>query len=183
MSRNKFQTIKSKIKYSKAADEDINDRGSRKIINIFRKNIQQFGYFQAAMSVDEMMAKFYGRTVLKQFIKGKPIRFDLKFWGLCTPDGYLLEFDLYWGKNSAVGGKLSKCSLGSHVVISLLQNFFSTVSVRKIPFYLYMDNLVTSFDLILYLKKLGLRSTGTIRENRIKEKMSYPRSLLEVLLL
>ena len=84
------------------------------------------------MAVDEMMAKFFERTILKQFIKGKPIRFGLKFWGLCTPDGYLLDLDLYCGKNSAVGeNKLPKCSLGSCVVLSLLQGFFSSVGVKK----------------------------------------------------
>lgn len=174
MSRDKFQNIKSKLKYALPTDEDQNDRGwrVRKIINIFRKNIKQFGYFQAAMSVDEMMAKFFGRTILKQFIKGKPIRFGIKFWGLCTPDGYLLEFDLYCGKNSSVSSsKLSKCSLGSRVVLSLLHDFFTKVGVKTIPFYhLYMDNLFTSFDLVLHLKMLGLRSTGTLRENRVKKE-------------
>ena len=171
--------MKSKLKYSKPEDKNDNDRAWRvcKLINLFRRNIQQFGYFQAAMSVDEMMAKFFGRTILKQFIKGKPIRFGLKFWGLCTPDGYLLDFDLYCGKNSDVGGtKLSKCSLGSRVVLSLLHNFFSSVGVKKVPFYhLYIDNLFTSFDLVLHLKKLGLRSTGTIRDNRVKEKNVIPK--------
>ena len=33
-----------------------------------------------------------------------------------------------------------------------------------------MDNLFTSFDLFLHLQKLGLRCTGTIRENRVKNK-------------
>ena len=180
MPRNKFQKIKSKIKYSKPEDKDLNDRAwrVRKLINLFRKNIQQFGYFQAAMAVDEMMAKFFGRTILKQFIKGKPIRFGLKFWGLSTPDGYLLDLDLYCGKNSAVGeNKLPKCSLGSRVVLSLLQRFFSSVGVKKIPFYhLYMDNLFTSFDLFLHLQKLGLRCTGTIRENRVKNKNVIPKN-------
>ncbi|XP_014483092.1 PREDICTED: uncharacterized protein LOC106748758, partial [Dinoponera quadriceps] len=35
------------------------------------------------------MAKSYAKTVLKQFIRGKPIRFGLKFWGLCTLVGRL----------------------------------------------------------------------------------------------
>lgn len=66
----------------------------RKIMNIFKENIHQFENYQAAISVDEMTAKFFGRTVSKQFIKEKTIRYGLKFWCLCTPDGYLLELDL-----------------------------------------------------------------------------------------
>jgi len=79
MSRDKFETIKSKLKYSQTADEDKNDRAWRKIMDLFRKNIKKFGYFETALSVGEMMAKFYGRTVLKQYIRGKPIKFGLKF--------------------------------------------------------------------------------------------------------
>ncbi|RLU16478.1 hypothetical protein DMN91_010546 [Ooceraea biroi] len=85
-----------------------------------------------------MMAKSYARTTLKQFIRGKPIRFGLKFWGICTSDGFLLDLDLYCGQNS--------------------------------NYHLYFDNFFTSFDLVLHLQKLGLRCTGTIRENRVSEK-------------
>ena len=96
MSRNKFEEIKSKLKYSKAKDKDPNDRGwrIRSLLKLFQNNIIKFGIWKTALSIDEMMAKSYARTVLKQFIRGKPIRFGLKFWGLSTFDGYLLNLDL-----------------------------------------------------------------------------------------
>lgn len=174
MSRNKFESIKSHLKYSKVAEQNPNDRGwkVRFLLTEFRKNIQKFGFFETALSIDEMMAKSYHRTVLKQFIKGKPIRFGIKFWGLCSADGYLLDVDLYYGKNSAIGNdKLANCALGSRVVMTLLQKLFSCTSPNKLhKYHLYFDNFFTSFDLQLHLQKLGLRSTGTIRENRVKEK-------------
>ncbi|OXU25748.1 hypothetical protein TSAR_016911, partial [Trichomalopsis sarcophagae] len=81
------------------------------------------------------------------------------------------NFDLYCGKNSTIGDKLAKCALGTRVVMNLLDNFFSTLTFRKVGLYhLYMDNYFTSLDLFVHLRKMGLRSTGTIRENRIKEK-------------
>jgi len=46
-----------------------------------------------------MMVKSYAKTSLKQFIRGKPIRFGIKLWGLCTSNGFLLNLDLYCGKN------------------------------------------------------------------------------------
>jgi len=49
------------------------------MLNKFRENIQSFGYFGTALSIDEMMVKSYARTSMKQFIRGKPIRFGLKF--------------------------------------------------------------------------------------------------------
>ena len=66
-----------------------------------------------------MMAKSYAGTSLKQFFRGKPIRFGLQFWGLCTSDDFVLCFDLYCGKNSKIGVKFSKCALGSRVVMDL----------------------------------------------------------------
>lgn len=178
MSRDKFETIKSHLKYSQPSDEDKNDRAwrVRKIMNVFRKNIKKFGYFETALSVDEMMAKFFGRSVLKQYIRGKPIRFGLKFWALCTVSGYILEFDLYCGKNAVVGPKLAKCAQGTRVVLTLLEDFFVSTTARKVlSYHLYMDNLFTSFDLFLHLKKLGVRATGTIRENRVQEKNVIPK--------
>lgn len=174
MTCNKFESIKSHLKYSKAAEQNPEDGGwkVRFLLTEFRKNAQKFGFFETALSIDEMMAKSYHRTVLKQYIKGKPIRFGLKIWGLCTADGYLLDLDLYCGKNSAIGNdKLSNCALGSRVVMTLLQKLYISTPFNKLhKYHLYFDNFFTSFDLELHLQKLGLRSTGTIRENRVKEK-------------
>jgi len=122
MSRDKFEEIKSKLKYSKTKDQDANDKGwrVRALLKLFQSNILKFCIWKTALSIDEMMAKSYARIPLKQFIRGKPIRFGLKFWGLCTSDGYLLNLDLYCGKNSKIGDKLVKCALGSRVVLNLL---------------------------------------------------------------
>ena len=79
-----------------------------------------------------MMAKSYARTSLKQFIRGKTIRFGLKFWGLRTSDGFVLCFDLYCEKNSNIGLKFSICTLGSCVVMDLLEPFFNKTAVGKI---------------------------------------------------
>lgn len=38
-----------------------------------------------------------------------------------------------------------------------------------------MDNLFSSFNLFLHLKKLGLCCTGTIIENTVKDKNSIPK--------
>lgn len=69
---------------------------------------------------------------MKQCIRNKPVRFGLKFWALCTIDGYVLEFDLYGGQSSVVGDSLSECALGTQVVMNLLKNFFLTVNVIKL---------------------------------------------------
>ncbi|XP_034935816.1 piggyBac transposable element-derived protein 3-like [Chelonus insularis] len=173
MQRDTFEKIKSELKYSMPKDNDPSDKAwrVRKLLQLFQRNIRQFGLWKTALSVDEMMAKSYARTSLKQFIRGKPIRFGLKFWGLCTADGYLLNLDLYCGKTSSIGDKSGKCALGSRVVMELLDPFLKSIPPKKISqFHLYCDNFFTNFDLLVHLKKLGLQCTGTIRENRVKEK-------------
>jgi len=173
MARSKFEKIKFKLKYSKAKDNNSNNKAwrVRELMKMFQRNILKFGFWRTALSVDEMMAKSYAKTSLKQFIHGKPTRFGLKFWGLCTTDGYLLNFDLYCGKNSVVGEKLAKCALGSRVVMNLLKLFFEMTAPGKIPLYhVYFDNFFTNLDLVVHLKRLQLRCTGTVRENRINEK-------------
>ncbi|XP_058809866.1 piggyBac transposable element-derived protein 3-like [Phymastichus coffea] len=133
MSRNKFYDIKSKIKFHELQDQNNNDRiyCVRKFVNIFRQNLIRFGIFETALSIDEMMVKFFGRSVLKQFIRGKPIRFRIKLWALCSASGYLFDFEIYCGKSSNKDDKLSNCVLGSRVVINLLQVVINTVYLRN----------------------------------------------------
>jgi len=75
MSRNTFEKIKSRLKYLKAGDCDPNDNGwrIRALLNLFQTNILKYGIWRTALFIDEMKAKSYARTSLKQFIRGKPI--------------------------------------------------------------------------------------------------------------
>lgn len=97
MSRRRFEQIKSKIKFHKSEERNNTDRiyRVRKMTDIFRKNLMCYGIFSTALSIDEMMLKFYGRTVLKQFIKGKPVKFGIKLWSLCSANGYIFYFEIY----------------------------------------------------------------------------------------
>ena len=175
MSRHKFEKIKSEMKLSKNEDKNANDRAWRVRVplNIFRKNCHQFGIFSTALSIDECMLKFYGRTVLKQFMKGKPVRFGLKLWAICNKEGFVFDFDIYCGKGSnGLSSKqlenLGSCALGSRVVLQMLQKLLTTVSPRNISRYqIYFDNFFCSPDLLVHLRKIGLRATGTVRANRV----------------
>lgn len=145
-------------------------------LEIFKKNARQFGYFSTALAVDEMMVKFRGRTILKQFIRNKPVRFGIKMWALCSSEGFLFDCDIYCGKNSKSfffdnKETLNKCALGSCVVVGLLQNLLSSVVPRNlVKYHVYFDNFFTSPDLLVHLKKIGLKATGTVIPNRIQAK-------------
>lgn len=178
MSRNNFEKIKSKLKFSKPEDSDSTNRvwKVQKIVDLFRKNLLQFGIFSSALSVDEMMVKFFGKLSIKQFIKTKPTRYGIKIWGLCASNGYLFGFQIYCGKNSE-NGDLSKIALGSRVVVQMLQPLLSTTSYRNLEkYHVYMDNLFCCADLLVHLKKLGLKATGTLRKNRTPEKVNFDKN-------
>ncbi|XP_058810354.1 piggyBac transposable element-derived protein 3-like [Phymastichus coffea] len=165
--------LEKDYKFDWAKDKDPQDKAwrVRALLKLFQKTILKFGFWKSALSVDEMMAKSYARTCLKQFIREKPTRFGLKFWDLCAANGYLFNIDLYCGKNSVIGDKLSKCALGSRVVLHLLKPFFKLTSDAKIPFYhLYFDNYFTNLDLVVHLNRLKLKCTGTVRDNRVPVK-------------
>ncbi|XP_058805486.1 piggyBac transposable element-derived protein 3-like [Phymastichus coffea] len=170
MGRTEFDEIKSNLKYSNPEEEDKDDRiwRIRKIVDIFNKNIKRFNFFLTTLSIDEMMAKYYDRWVLKQFIKGKPIRFGIKLWALCSYSGFLFHFEIYCGKN-AKDNLLPNIALGSRVVLQMLQHLLHHCTSRKLnEYHYYFDNLFCCPDLLLHLKINGLRATGTVRSNRIK---------------
>ncbi|XP_051169421.1 piggyBac transposable element-derived protein 3-like [Leptopilina boulardi] len=175
MSRNRFEAIKSKIKFHKPKESDNQNFDKvwrvRPILNIFRKNIMKFGFYSTALSIDEMMVKYFGRCKLKQFIRTKPTRFGIKLWASCSSSGYLYDCDIYCGKNLEKGDVLANCALGSRVVVQMLQQLLSNIPPTKLlQYHVYFDNLFCCPDLLVHLKKIGLRATGTVRSNRIKEK-------------
>ena len=55
--------------------------------------------------------------------------------------------------------------------MDLLEPFFNKTAAGKISeFHLYFDSYFTNLGLIVHLRKLGLKCTDTIRDNRVKEK-------------
>jgi len=100
MSRNKFEEIKKKIRFYNLEDKNNKDPvwKVRKLHELFRKNLTQFGWFMRNLSTDEIMVKYFGRLAIKQCILNKPIRFGIKLWVICSSDGFLFDFDIYCGK-------------------------------------------------------------------------------------
>ena len=174
MSRDLFIFIKKNIKFSKEGDKNIADKIWRvkTMCEIFKSNILLFGYFSANLSIDESMVKFFGRCQIKQFVKNKPIRFGIKLWSLCTDTGFLLDFNIYCGKDSNNSTeKLRNCTLGTRVVMNLLHPFlFQTALNLREKYHVIFDNFFTSPYLLVFLKTLGLRATGTVRANRVYEQ-------------
>ena len=162
MSKNRFMALKKYFHLNNNLEipENCKDRcfKIRPLIEKMNKNFLQFGYFSDKYSVDEKIVGYYGRHPIKQFVRGKPVRFGFKEWALCSTSGYTYKFFVYQGANAQPRPK--DVLLGTEVVLNLLEKVPSGVSV-------FFDNFFTNMDLMKSLTELGIKASGTVRLNRL----------------
>ena len=95
-------------------------------------------------SIDERMVKFSGHSIMKQYIKHKPIKCSFKMW-IRAPSktGYVYESKLCTGKKTE-GYEKSSLGLGKTLVLSLSQPItnkgciLAFISFPIISFLLYL---------------------------------------------
>lgn len=125
-------------------------------LDVFRNNFYPF----EQLSLDESLLLHRGRLVFRQYIKNKKKKYGIKFYELCTPDGYILNFEMYTGKSNeeenAVRG-LKTTSLVKRLMDPYLNK----------GHHLYMDNYYNCVSLSEELLKLKMHSTGTLRKDRV----------------
>lgn len=110
------------------------------------------------LSVDESMIPFKGRSSLKQYMPMKPVKRGYKVW--CLADaltGYILQFDIYRGKEEACESDLG---LGEKVVLDLCKVLAHSDSIVT------FDNFFTTYKLMVTLLENRIYSVGTVRVNR-----------------
>lgn len=132
------------------------------LFDMLNENYVKYGVFSKNLSIDEQMVRYYGHHYLKQFIRGKPIRFGFKQWLICCGQtGYCFNVDLYEGKKPTNPAN-EVTSVGLSVVMQ-------KVSVAKTPqnHVFYFDNFFTSFSLMKDLTERKICATGTVRINRM----------------
>ena len=161
MSRNRFEKIHQYLHFNDNMSIDYNDRvyKIRPIIDHLNACFGQF--FQPLgqkYSLDEAMEPYYGHHSMKQFIRGKPIRYGFKLWCLTSPQGYLVKFQPYTGSDKTPG---------KPVGASVTEN----LCIGTIPqgSCIYMDNYFTSLPLMETLSQENLYAIGTIRNDRIEK--------------
>ena len=142
------------MKYLHLADNTrlpANDRYGklRPYFDKVNKNFLKNFVVEQRLSVDESMVKYFGHHPGEQFLKGKPIRFGYKLWSLCTPKGYLIQFDPYQGAGR------SKIEIAPHLGLggSVVKHLVSTLP--KNPYIVYTDNFITSITLLEELATMG----------------------------
>ena len=109
----------------------------------------------------ESMIPFKGRSALKQYMPLKPIKRGYKVW--CIADsktGYVLNFEIYTGKQADADATPDDYGLGERVVLNLVDNLDQSVQVNA------FDNFFTTVRLMEELLRRGFHAIGTVRPSR-----------------
>lgn len=181
MRRDRFEDICRNLHFESELRPPTNNKDKlwklRPIIHHLKAKMVANFHPEQNLAFDESIIEYFGHHGLKQFIKGKPIRFGFKVWSLCTTSGYLLNFEIYQGASGRANGqyeeRFGKCAAP---LVFMCDDF--SQEVRLLPFSFYFDNLFTGFPLLAYLKLRGYNATGTIRENRIPKSCPIPNKKL-----
>ena len=162
MNRNKFEKIHKHLHFNDNSKLDACDK-LYKVRPLLDPLNDKFCQYVKPMGnhffLDEVMEPYFRHQGMKQFIRGKPIRYGFKFWCLARSDGFLVKFYPYTGAGDKVAGK----TLGSSVPEKLCLQFV------PVGLCIYMDNYFTSLFLINSLSNNGLFCVGTIRNDRTEK--------------
>jgi len=161
MTRNRFEEIMQFLHLADNLKLSDNDRLAKVRPLLSAMNERFLCYFpqQASLSIDESMVPYYGRHGMKQFIRGKPIRFGYKVWSLNTTLGYCIQFEPYQG----AGVTDSSLGLGGSVIVDLM------AELPEAKYQLFFDNFFTSIRLLNTLSDMSIGATGTVRVNRTEK--------------
>ncbi|KAG5880348.1 hypothetical protein JTB14_025767 [Gonioctena quinquepunctata] len=87
-------------------------------------------------------------------------------WCLNASSGYLVNFDIYQGDNPKSNENYER-EFGEFAapLMSMIDTF--PKEMEHLSHKFYFDNLLTSFNILYFLKQRGYDATGTMRENRI----------------
>jgi hypothetical protein len=110
------------------------------------------------LAVDEVIVKFKGRVIFKQYIPKEHKCFGIKIYKLCDTAGYTYDMKVYLGKDS---DSATEDMTATRVTVRSLVR-----RVEGVGHKLFMDNFFSSpalFDDLLIRK---INSCGTVRHNR-----------------
>ena len=106
----------------------------RPLFDHLGKHFQDMLQPEAHQSIDEHMCKFKEKSIMRQYMKNKPIKWGFKFWfRYGAKSVYLFEFDMYLGKKGN-----TEFGLGESVVLSLCQ------TLKDTHCFVFFDNIFTS---------------------------------------
>ena len=157
MSRNRFQLIMKFLHFANNQNSDQNDRlyKLRPLLALLKQNFIKYTPGEKVV-IDESLVHFRGRTILRQYIPNKKHKYGLKFYKLCSVEGYTWNFIIYKGKGDTFLG----ASHGDSIVQALMEGLLNEGRI------LYVDNFYTSTTLAKHLLEKRTYLCGTLRKNR-----------------
>lgn len=107
MSGRRFEKILRcfSIEYFHQGQEHFSNGPLKKIEPIFKvlmNNFQLAYVLYEQLSLDESLLLHRGRLFFRQYMRLKKARCSIKFFELCTPDGFVLNMEMYKGKREEV---------------------------------------------------------------------------------
>ena len=130
----------------------------RDIWNFLNENLAKNYEPDDAITVDEQLFPYRGRTKFTQFIPSKPAKYGIKVWWACdAKTKYPLHGILYTGKAE---GAVREVNQGENVLLKLATPFKNTGRT------IVADNFFTTIEGTKKLASIGLAYVGTIRSNK-----------------
>lgn len=136
--------------------EDTEDKLTkvRPLVDMMRKSFQEAFSPKKNLSLDESLLLFRGRLGFRQYIKIKAAKYGIEFFELTTSDGYVLNFEIYEGKDSKTNEL--KGEKTQNIVLRLMEPYLSK------GHHVFMDNYYNSIRLSERLLQSNTHSTGTL---------------------
>lgn len=175
MTVNMFEKIKQFLHFSNNQNNiPVNQPGHdrlyriRPILETIKKRFQSVP-LEEKLSIDEQLCATKAKYYLKQYIPMTPHKWGYKLFIMSGVSGFAYNLEIYSGQENDPSLRLyNEPDIGpsSNVIVRL---------AYIIPFYLnyklYFDNYYTSIPLMIYLRKRGIHSVGTVRRNRLKNAL------------
>lgn len=163
MSFNRFCAIKRFIRFDNGSTRPERMKTSKTaaiddIWLMLQQNLSAAYFPHDALTVDEQLFAYRGRTRFTQYIPPKPAKYGIKIWWLCDSKTYYpLKGIIYAGK---LPGQDREVNQGQKIVFQLVEPYLNTGRT------VYADNFFSSLDLATILLRQKTGFVGTVRSNK-----------------